>query len=1210
MERRIQNSATFLLFLFCCLLLPGLPETTAQQLTVDKGIGVNIKREDPLWRLTPVSIVREYHEWVLDEGIPAYGSNSKYPHLKFKWNNSWHNQTAIKFDEFYEEIASLRGLDLCVDLMQAAPSVIDPNNQISVGELLAKVHMILEQKPVPYDWDGRALRNTYSPSSYIEHAAWMYFFTLRYGQNELSDWEEATRIVPNLHPAEVTYSNKYSGQGHLKYVESWNEQDKNWYRNQYPNTYFHPEEYAAMLSADFDGHLGTLKMPLPNGAQIPLGVVNADPEVKMVMGGIAGLRRCYVERMLNWFDTNRNATGHRKYPFHVINVHHYSNDYNQPVTCDINQMVNPTVGVSPEENNLRGQLEDFRNTLKQNYPDLPADIRFWLSEFGYDTNPYSPQRVPVITANGRVSDRQEVQGQWLVRGYLETFAAGFDRAMVYSFVDVHSDLITYDATPNDGIYNPVTSEVPWVYLYKSCGLLMDKKHDYQPKKSWYYVGALKEVMTDMVFDADLTFTGPDDPDDPTDLPNMASDNIRKYRFVDINNPEHVVLAVWSPTSGNRQVEDYPIQLGSGAWAADPKLIRMKMPDPDGEVIPLSIQPNEPLKLTVNERPAFIELNGNRTVDFQTAPIDLSVEKATCSSVSLKWTAPAGANAYTIYYTDPVNGAAVDIESLENLTLVSDKVESLAAGEEQTYSIGGLNASSDYTFIVIASSEQNTFSSPRHVLGSTSELSCLVPLNAFTIIDENPDYSYINPNKLFDEQHTVPICQPGSLPYSEWGQLWLNGTPYNSISCRLEFNEPYIIEGVMLYDGNGQPYNHHFEIQYEDPNHPGQWVTCLEYEAVEYNKWIPRFDLNIPAGVKKLRFIKDHAQANINEVAICGYPLDGTDDPTGCPLEVELVKEACSSATIGFFVDGACEVSTFKVTIDGQELWTSEPELSIQNLEGGKTYSYTVQYRDEDGKWWPQTPVSGSLTTLPIDDPTCTGCGCSYFEVTPDMIHYAPSSQIFNNGPLRLFDEQLTAGNTLCGDPGEVSTQWQEPWNTTQVYVDLGQPLLLSAISLYDGAGWGDFQVSIGEPGNWSNPVIDYKTSQYNQWVNFPGLGNLTTRYILFTKKNAGAKVNEVRICVNDPNGGDRPGTLPAQEEIMLVSPNPVRGNSQITVYASGSGYHTLQIFDEAGRLHHQQNLTDYLQYHNVRVDQLPAGIFFVRLIGDKKTISDKFLKLK
>src|SRR5690606_7637942 len=149
----------------------------------------------------------------------------------------------------------------------------------------------------------------------------------------------------------------------------------------------------------------------------------------------------------------------------VLNIHFYAN-------ASGNDQSNSLYGISPEEFNLKeiiSEISDYRDRY------LP-EMEFWVSEFGYDTHPNSPQRAEAF---GPFS-AQEVQAQWLIRTYLILAAAGVDKAQMYMIRDVRDD---------GGKFN--TSG------------LVTRKGEWEKKISWYYVYTLKNRLTGLRFQDEL-----------------------------------------------------------------------------------------------------------------------------------------------------------------------------------------------------------------------------------------------------------------------------------------------------------------------------------------------------------------------------------------------------------------------------------------------------------------------------------------------------------------------------------------------------------------------------------------------------------------------------------------------------------------------------------------------------------------------------------
>ncbi len=1172
-------------------------------------IGINMRRQDPVHRMDCVGFAREYHEWVLDEGLWHKGSNSIHPNNAFRWNSSYHYQTTTHFDDFYHEISEEQNLLLCPDLMWAASYAIDPLKIISPNLYNTKYNIILDQKPIAYTYGGNPMEDPLDPFSYREHAVWMYHYAARYGNTSFSDYEENQLIKPRLHPVEFA-NTPYTGKGYIDFIESWNEPDKNWFINAgYPHTYFRPQEFAAMLSADYDGHMGTIRDTVPGtNAIFTVGVKNADPSIKFVMGGLAGVKYCYIDSMLTWWEENRTNPDYPVYPIDVINVHHYSNDYPDELNCDLSQLALGDVGISPEEDRLRQKLEALKTQIYQDHPNFPQSVEFWLSEFGYDTNPYSPQRVPEIHANGQSADRYEVQGQWLVRSYLEIAAAGYHRAMAFEIRDTESDLIYSNGQLMTG---------PLPYLYKSCGLLMDKGHDYQPKRSYYYVYTLKNILGNTIYAEDRSCPDQNDPNDPGDDTNSAEDNIRIYQFDDVDDQDRKVLAVWSPTAENRVIENYTIELGI-TDDTPAKLVKMQNKDKNGVEVPLAVTPQGEVFVDISERPVFIVIGEEATMP-PSCVSDLTVFNENCSSLDLQWKVPQGVSEFNVYRSAPITGQPQTLDDIDNLILVGEHIASLASGELQTYTVPNLSANEQYSFIVTAGDQNGNFSDPCIINGSSSNNSCVIPVDSFEVINELAIFQQaIDPIRLFDEQHTVPVCSDGGQPWSEWGELWVGGTPENSISARIEFNQPYYLEGIHLFDGNGGASGFPFTVEYLDPA-SGDWIAIVEYEPLDYAKWKSFYDFQIDVPIEKVRITKPHAQSKINEVVFCGSPSNippdddgGNDDPVVFePAVAEITDASCTSATISWTPPPGVTPVSYKFVFDGQITNTLEEVITMDNLLAGHTYEFTIQYVSHAGDLIPSDPESYEATTFTGGAPDCGGCVCSMLELTPDMISLETPATVWGNGPENLVDEQMQAGNDICDSGNAVSTTWQEPWGSAAVVIDLGDSYEVYGFSMHDGSGQGEIQVMPGEPGAWEAPLFNYHTTAWNEWVTFEGL-KAYTRYLKVHKANSASKINEIKVCVVAGIRGNSEGGVVDQddnEEVengLVIAPNPV--DKQLNIRTAQTGYRTLELLDEAGRLIYKMPVVASRQFFNVDVSHLNTGIYLVRINGEKESITGKFVK--
>lgn len=409
-------------------------------LSVDQSIGTNSFIDVPFDKIEAVSFVREYHPWSfteIEDDVFEYN----------RWNGYWN------FDKYYTTLKEM-GITVCPALW-SSPSWLesDPLN-----------------KPV-----GDS-ENPEDPKSYSEMAQFMYQYAARYGDTEV----DMDKILVNEGQVKKT------GLGVVKYFEDWNEQDRDWAGR---DAWFYPKEYAAMASANVDGHAGLLG----DG----FGVKTADPTAKFVMGGLYQLNTDYLSEMREWFIENR---ADQKWPIDVINMHHYAYTY------ELN-------GISPEAGDYKSKVQEIIDWRNEYAPKNEV----WITEFGYDTNDESPNRINVFGG----FDQHEIQAQWLVRTFLILSSVGIDRVAQFMIRDVGG-----------------SGEPRW----RDSGLTLSSDEGYVEKTSWYYVSTLKYVMKNMYFDKVVSETN----------------NTWVYRYKDeVSNKFLYVL--WSPTSDGVE-SDYRLKI--------------------------------------------------------------------------------------------------------------------------------------------------------------------------------------------------------------------------------------------------------------------------------------------------------------------------------------------------------------------------------------------------------------------------------------------------------------------------------------------------------------------------------------------------------------------------------------------------------------------------------------------------------------------------
>jgi len=313
------------------------PPPKPRQLPLFKDfIGTNGFNDDDPNKLAAVGVVREYQTWGWSEGNgqPGYVG---YPHSKNEFDPDGYAGPPFRFDTFYRACKNV-SVKVHQCMMRTAPYIHKntPNEE--------------DWKPLTVEQMNTPGVST-NPLSYAPHGDHAWQLAARYGR---------TRVDVGLLKLGDN-QNKTTGADLLEYIEFWNEQDKWWLGRE---AYFSPYEYAAMLSADYDGHAGIMGNTI--------GVKNADPTMKVVMGGIAQLNLDWVKSLRIWSLYNRKDG---KFPAEAINFHHYSNDVG-------GQGGTATTGISPEDDHLKERVQaivQWRNIY------LPG-VEVWFSGLFFSMN--------------------------------------------------------------------------------------------------------------------------------------------------------------------------------------------------------------------------------------------------------------------------------------------------------------------------------------------------------------------------------------------------------------------------------------------------------------------------------------------------------------------------------------------------------------------------------------------------------------------------------------------------------------------------------------------------------------------------------------------------------------------------------------------------------------------------------------------------------
>lgn len=298
----------------------------------------------------------------------------------------------------------------------------------------------LENVPVKYGM------NFSDPGSYIGQAKVAFQFAARYGSNA-----NVSSSLLSVNPAQRWANDPMNvvkkGLGYIKYMECDNERDK-WWKGR--KAYQTGREYAANMSAFYDGHKNTM------GPGV--GVKNADPNMKVVMGGLAATSTDYLKGMIDWCKENRgyNPDGSINLCWDVINYHVYANDAGN------SQAGTSTRGAAPEVAQADVIAKNFIAVAHQFCGDMPV----WVTETGYDVNQGSSLKAIAIGSKSIL----QTQADWILRTALLHARTGVERVFFYQMYD--DNIASTTKFASSGLINPDRTRKPAAdYIYQTTKLL-------------------------------------------------------------------------------------------------------------------------------------------------------------------------------------------------------------------------------------------------------------------------------------------------------------------------------------------------------------------------------------------------------------------------------------------------------------------------------------------------------------------------------------------------------------------------------------------------------------------------------------------------------------------------------------------------------------------------------------------------------------------
>ncbi len=873
----------------------GFAQKQKPSLRMQDFIGINLREGDPIQYANCAGFAREYHEWPDDEGnhlslqnIPMAAVSQPYPNNRYAWNTSaW--QSNRQYDNWYTSLTNRLNtnsgnfqppvLPICATLKSCLPYVAN-KPQWFFG---AESELIL------IEGSRTNSTNRLTPASYRWYADWVYQFTKKFGNSNVN--LGTFKAALNEPSASINI-----GTNKVGYVELWNEPNKYWFDNDIAY-HFSGEEYAALTCAAYygrDGLGGNLTatagttQPVPTTSSYALGIRNADPNMRVVIGGTAGIRDLdsdFITNVKSWF-TNHTDPIINIFPFDVINLHHYNSTKWDGI--QLGQI--ETTAQSPESDHwvINGVDKKFKQRLKDIKTLVDASFtgrELWLSEFGFDTNENSPYRTPNITTNGFTSDRQEVQGQWLLRGYMEIAAAGWDRAMQFCI---------RDENPNDA---PADGQG----VFKASGMVRAKELGHAPKKSYYYVHSMKEILRNTKFDVELS-TNPNATDEL---------NPRVMRFkadkttLSPNVFGDYVYSVWLPTSDNKKALNQKIYLGStlGAVTANATLVTLQVGDLNGARTSLMVSSdNSGYYVTipeVSERPVFFILGGSQPDVTISTPV-VSAVGVSCNAIKATWTwtgARPNVSKYTVYYYEkndseenPTQSKALNISD-KNLVVFTDNLQGTFNGSAvNEVLITGLKKTLDQYYIFIRAIDNNGVVTPINTAitqqgwTTATTLACSNNIiTGITGITESTGTSVRAANQLFNYADVKP-CYPQDI--SEIAGEWVRaGEPANTtLTAFLNLNDNYIIEGIAVLDGTAEG-----DLVIQAAQSGNTYLSILNYRTEYLNEWKYFPVSNITTAQLRIELKSDFARLKkvilygrkVNTALLSSCPnCDATTAPTG------------------------------------------------------------------------------------------------------------------------------------------------------------------------------------------------------------------------------------------------------------------------------------------------------------------------------------------
>jgi hypothetical protein len=370
-------------------------KNTSPVLSLPARVGTNSNIiNDPVFTGKVAKTVRLYsnHVWYTDD-VSKYkqggGSGVTLSNIEYKFVNS-----NVGDSDAYFQAIKAQGMDIMF-CMVGAPYFLSPPD-LAAGA-------VRERKPLDWGLD-MVLENTTNPMNYRFIAQFYWQVAARYG-NAGGQPDSLFRISPS--------DTIKKGLGYVKYFElGMNECTA---AATSPERHTNPEEFAAILSACYDGHKGAM------GAGF--GIKDADPTAIPVMAGLTSVPIGYKLAMLRWWDAHR---GVGDYPIQFLNEHFY-NVVGGDVNYENTYARLDLYGEPPEKGDFIKYCNEHID-LRNSHPSA-QQLKFAITEFGYDEAPLGS----IITPNDlNLHNRGWKKSIWLLRGFLIADYLGIDMFLQYA----------------------------------------------------------------------------------------------------------------------------------------------------------------------------------------------------------------------------------------------------------------------------------------------------------------------------------------------------------------------------------------------------------------------------------------------------------------------------------------------------------------------------------------------------------------------------------------------------------------------------------------------------------------------------------------------------------------------------------------------------------------------------------------------------------